>query len=57
MQAKADPKQGDMILARYIKSVPSKGVSVQIAANKLAYVDVTEITDELQPNVYSVLKT
>ena len=44
-------KKGSLLVARYIKYIPGKGVTVQLPQNKYGFLPICEITDDLDANV------
>jgi len=47
-------KDGELVVVRFVKAIPGKGVTVQITESEYGFIDITEISDGLVPNVTSL---
>jgi translation initiation factor 2 alpha subunit (eIF-2alpha) len=53
---KATYKKGELVIARFVKVVKGRGVTVQVGDNIYAFVEISEITDEITGNVFKHLQ-
>ena len=44
-------KKGDLVVARYVKHIGGRGVTVQLPGNQFGFIELCEITDEISGNV------
>ena len=47
--------KGDLVVARLVKGVNGKGITVQISQNQFGFIEMAEITDDLVGNVIETL--
>jgi ribosomal protein S1 len=49
-------KKGDRVMVRFVKSVKSFGITVQLNAKTFGNIELCEITDKLEPNMLTEIK-
>jgi len=49
-------KKGDRVMVRFVKSVKSYGITVQLDAKTFGNIELCEITDKLEPNMLTEIK-
>lgn len=48
-------QKGDLVIARYVKHVRGRGVTVQVGDGQFGFIEMCEITDEISGNVFKYL--
>lgn len=49
-------KRGQLVIARYVKLVKGRGITVQINSSTFGFIEVCEITDDISGNVFKFLQ-
>ena len=48
-------QKGDLVIARFVKHVRGRGVTVQVGKDLFGFIEICEITDEISGNVFRYL--
>ncbi len=55
VKEKSKLNKGDLVVARLVKGVNGKGITVQINSSTYGFIDMAEITDDLVGSVIETL--